>query len=171
MTTDPFSTVPQMSLPKLYLETTIPSYLVARPSTDDRVGAAQHDTKRWWKTRKHSFELCVSAVVLREIGRGEAGMAADRLELVRDLRILRPVEASEELAERLLHDGIVPEVARDDASHIALAAAHGIDYLLTWNCKHINNRFIIRRIEKACSALGFDCPVIATPAELMNLDP
>jgi hypothetical protein len=158
-------------LPKLYLETTIPSYFVARPSTDHRIRAAQIDTKLWWKTRKHSFEMCVSAVVLREMGRGETSMAAERLELVRGLRILRPIDTSEELAQRLLDDGIVPEVARDDASHIALAAAHAVDYLLTWNCKHINNRFIIRRIENACSALGLDCPVIATPTELMNLKP
>ena len=70
---------------------------------------------------------------------------------------------------RLLADGIVPTVAADDVAHIGRAAAHAMDFLLTWNCKHINNRYAFRRIERACAASGLSCPVISTLTELMNL--
>ena len=91
-------------------------------------------------------------------------MAALRLAKIDRLPVLAPTLASEALTERLLLDRIVPAVAADDA-------AHRMDFLLTWNCKHINNRFAFRRIERACTAAGCACPVIATPVELMNLEP
>ena len=157
--------------PRLYLETTIPSYLVARPSRDVQIASDQAATVKWWDLHRDDFTMFVSAVVLREIGEGEAEMAVLRRDKISGLPILEPTEASEELAVRLLESGIVPAKAADDATHIALAAAHAMDFLLTWNCKHINNRFTFRRIEKECLACGLTCPVIATPTELMNLCP
>jgi hypothetical protein len=157
--------------PRLYLETTIPSYLVARPHGDARIATDQAATIQWWDSHRDDFELFISPVVIREVSRGDAEMAALRLAKIDRLPVLAPTPASEALTERLLLDHIVPAVAADDAAHIALAAAHRMDFLLTWNCKHINNRFTFRRIERACAAAGCACPVIATPVELMNLEP
>ena len=157
--------------PRLYLETTIPSYLVARPSRDVRIAADQAATVQWWELHRDDFEMFVSAVVIREVTRGDAEIAALRIARINRLPVLAPTPASESLTERLLLHRIVPAVAADDAAHIALAAAHRLDFLLTWNCKHINNRFAVRRIERVCAAAGFACPVIATPVELMNLEP
>ena len=157
--------------PRLYLETTIPSYLVARPNRDIQIASDQAATHQWWSAHCNDFEMFVSAAVLREISRGDPEMAAVRFEKIKHLAILAPTGESESLAERLLAENIIPAKAADDATHIALAAAHAMDFLLTWNCKHINNRFTIRRIERACAKSGFTCPVIATPTELMNLQP
>jgi hypothetical protein len=154
--------------PRLYLETTIPSYLVARPSQDLRLAADQHATKEWWEKRRHHFDLFVSDLVLREARRGNAQFAAARLETLHDIPALAASPAAEELAERLLRDGVMPTTAADDAAHLGLAAAHSMDFLLTWNCRHINNRALGRRIERACIACGLACPVICTPTELME---
>jgi len=158
-------------LPRLYLETTIPSYLVARRSRDLRLAADQEATEEWWQERRQSFELFISETVLREVRRGDPAFASARLALVRKLPILPPLTAAEDLTERLLKDRIIPITAVDDAVHLGLAAAHRMDFLLTWNCTHINNRYILRRIERTCSAIHLVCPVICTPDELMNLYP
>ena len=97
-------------------------------------------------------------------------MAEDRLAKVQSLPVLTLNEAAESLANLLLGK-VIPAQAIDDAAHIAVAAVNGMDFLLTWNCRHINNRYTIRRIEKCCADAGFACPVIATPAELMSIEP
>jgi len=157
--------------PWLYLETTIPSYLVARPSSDVRLLADQQATKEWWEQRRRDFDLFVSQVVIAEAGRGDVRLAAARLEVLRGIALLDPSPAGEELAQRLLVEGILPPMAADDAAQLGFAAAHGLEYLLTWNCRHSNNRALERRIERACAACGLACPVSATPTELMNPEP
>jgi len=158
-----------VNLPKLYLETTIPSYLTARRSRDLRLAADQETTEEWWDERRADFDLFISEAVLREVSRGEAGMAAARLASLRGLPVLGDTPLANRLTKPLLAAGIIPEKAADDASHVALAAAHGMDFLLTWNCTHINNRAIERQIERACADLGVECPVICTPTELMRM--
>ena len=158
-----------VSLPKLYLETTIPSYLAARRSRDLRLAADQETTEEWWETRRHEYELFTSQVVEVEIGEGEAAMAAARLRLLDNIPRLPAQPEVEELIENLLESGIVPASAAPDAAHIAFAAVHELDFLLTWNCKHINNPHLIRRIERACAERGLACPVICTPEELLPL--
>lgn len=154
--------------PRLYLETTIPSYLVARPSKDLRLAADQQATKEWWEKRRMDFDLFVSQVVIAEVSRGDEEMATARLKKLQGIPILASISEAERLAEQLLEEAIIPPVAADDAIHLGFAAAHNMDYLLTWNCRHINNRALQRRIEHACAACGLSCPVICTPTELMN---
>ena len=154
--------------PRLYLETTIPSYLVARRSRDLRLAADQETTQEWWEQRRHNFDLFVSELVLREARCGDAQFAGARLEKLRDIAILPASPPGEQLAGRLLRDGIIPAIAADDATHLGIAAAHSMDFLLTWNCRHINNRALEHRIERACLACGLTCPVICTPTELME---
>ena len=156
-----------MSLPKLYLETTIPSYQTARRSRDLQRASDQQATEDWWNLHRQHYECFVSAAVLDEVQRGDPAFAAARLAALRGIRILPETVGIVELARRLLSEQIIPMVAAEDAAHIAYAAGHGIEFLLTWNCTHINNPHLLRRIEQACAAVGFRCPVICTPAELV----
>ncbi len=156
-----------MSLPRLYLETTIPSYLTARRSRDLQLAADQQTTEDWWNHHRQHYECFVSPVVADEVSRGDAAFAVARMARLAGLTVLPVNDAAQELTVRLLRDGIIPATAADDAAHLGVAASHAMDFLLTWNCKHINNPHLIRRIEHACAAVGLACPIICTPAELM----
>ena len=158
-----------LAKPNLYLETTIPSYLVSKPSRDLRLAADQEQTVEWWQEHRGRFEIFVSAVVLREVSKGNPEMSQKRVDALSGVPLLSPTGESEELTIRLLEE-VVPANAADDAAHIAIATVHGIDFLLTWNCKHINNRYTTRKIEECCQKMGFTCPVIATPTELMEIE-
>ena len=155
--------------PRLYLETTIPSYLVARRSRDLRLAADQETTQQWWETERHDYELFISQAVVREVSKGDPHFAASRLDHLRNIPLLPRTSDASALITHLLASGIIPAVAEDDAAHIGLAAAHGMEFLLTWNCRHINNHHLRARIERACSIFGLAAPDICTPAELMKL--
>ena len=124
-----------MSLPRVYLETTIPSYLTAWPSGNAVIAGHQETTKEWWATCRERFELHVSQFVLDEAGAGDPEAARLRLEVLRGLPELPATETALTLATALLAEGAVPEKARTDAAHIAVAAVHGMDFLVTWNCQ------------------------------------
>jgi hypothetical protein len=155
--------------PRLYLETTIPSYLVARRSRDLRLAADQATTEEWWEKRRHDFDLFVSELVLVEVRRGNVEMAAARIKKLQGISIVGGSPVADELAAQLLAEETLPSNASVDAEHLGLAAVHDMDYLVTWNCTHINNPFLRHRIEKACGSCGLVCPVICTPRELLNL--
>ena len=154
--------------PSVYLETSIVSYLAAAPSRDLVVAAHQEQTHEWWRDRRPSFEVFVSELVVREAGRGDPSAAERRLEIIRGIPALRLSEESLELGQRLAETQAVLFAARADALHIAVAAVHGIDYLLTWNCRHIANAESRGRIGRACERFGFLAPVLCTPEELMG---
>jgi hypothetical protein len=152
----------------LYLESTIPSYLVAAPSRDLLIAAHQQVTAEWWATRRIEFDLYISQFVLDEIGRGDAQVAKRRLNVVKGIPLLDIRDDVLDLAAGLLALRIIPRKAGTDAVHIALAAVHGVDFLLTWNCRHIANAAIVRDIEAVCRMRSLPCPVICTPEELMG---
>jgi predicted nucleic acid-binding protein len=154
--------------PRLYLETTIPSYLVARESRDVWLLADQQATHEWWNLQRHEYDLFISEAVLLEVSRGDAVFAAARLATLREIPVLRDDPLAAKLTRRLLDEAIIPSKAADDATHLGLAAAHGLDYLLTWNCRHIKYPALRRRIEQACAAVGLECPVICSPVELLK---
>jgi hypothetical protein len=153
--------------PKVYLETTIPSLLVARPSPLLRVANVQQVTREWWDARRGKFQLFVSELVLQEAARGDSTFAAERLAVIAQCRILEASAAAQSLTLRLLDSGLIPGKAAADTAHIAIAAAHGLDFLLTWNCRHIANAMTGDRVRALCSRHGFPAPVICTPYELM----
>jgi hypothetical protein len=153
--------------PAVYIETTIPSLLTAWPNRDLVIAGQQQATREWWETRRQAFELFVSADVLDEARRGDSEAAGQRLAALNECRILSATEAAQSLTKRILATGLIPPRAATDAAHIGLAAAHGMDFLLTWNCRHIHNAFIERRLAGVCEAMGFSLPVICTPLELM----
>ena len=154
--------------PRLYLETTIPSYLVARRSRDLRLAADQETTQEWWDTQRQKYELFASQFVRAEAEHGDPKAAAERLALLEGIAILPELESADQLAAEIIAAGLIPPHAAVDASHIAIATAHGMDYLLTWNCRHIHNVTIIRQIERLCGKLGYDCPIICTPDDLLE---
>jgi predicted nucleic acid-binding protein len=151
-----------------YIETTIPSYYVARPSNSLLQAARQANTRTWWDSGCSGFELFTSQETLDETGRGEPAMAEDRLALIRDLPILEVSESTARLTRTLLSKGLIPTKAASDAIHIAVASAHGMDYLVTWNFKHIANPYIRERLRQMVLACGLMLPVICTPEELLN---
>ena len=153
--------------PKLYLETTIPSFLTARPSRDVVIAGQQQATRDWWSDRRQRYELYVSALVLDEASQGDAAMAAARLEALKSFQVLTYSTEAEELTRALLASRLIPAKAAADAAHIAVASAHGMDFLLTWNCRHIANAAIVEKLRAVCIREGYAAPVICTPHELM----
>lgn len=151
--------------PKTYIETSIVSYLTAWPSRDLVRAAHQQVTRDWWATRG-SFDLYTSQFALDEAAAGDEGAAASRLAALEDAVLLEVTEDAILLAENLVAGGALPPKARVDALHVAMAAVHGMDYMLTWNCKHIANASLRGRIEDLCRAAGFEPPIICTPLEL-----
>jgi hypothetical protein len=156
--------------PRVYVETTVPSYLTAWPSRDLVVAAHQQLTKEWWRTRRGEFDLFISQFVLDEAAAGDADAARERLEAVGSLPLLDVTESVSELAAVILQEGVIPRKAARDAAHIAVSAVHGIEFLMTWNCAHIANAMIVKKIQAICAAEGFTCPVLCTPEELMGID-
>ena len=152
----------------MYIETTIPSYLTARPSSNLIIAGEQAITREWWESRKGMYRSFISEAVVEEAGRGDAEAARKRLKAISDLEELSIDEPVLSLTREILGTGLIPGKASADALHIAVAARHGIDYLVTWNCKHIANAEIIRRISYVISEYGYYVPIICTPRELFG---
>ena len=155
---------------RIYIESTIPSYVVARPARDLLQAARQQITKDWWDLKRHGHELFISQVVLDEIGFGEPSMARLRLELLQATPLLQMTDETRELARKVLFSGLLPTTADRDATHIALASAYEMDILLSSNCRHIANATIQKRLRGLAKSAGFELPVICTPDELMEND-
>ncbi len=151
--------------PSVYSETSIVSYLSARPSRDVVIAAHQHVTRRWWRGRG-SYSLFVSQIVLDEAAVGDPTARSRRLRTLRGVPVLALTDEGTQLAGELVRRGALPKKATVDAFHIGVAAAHEVDYLLTWNCKHIANATMRGTIETICRSAGLTPPTICTPEEL-----
>jgi hypothetical protein len=154
--------------PKLYLETTVPSYLTAWPSRDLVRAAHQRLTKEWWETRREKFDIYVSQFVLDEVSLDDPVAAEERLKVLEGIALLEPSPSVSELATALIQRLVLPSKAAADAAHIAVSAVHNMDFLLTWNCTHIANAELRAGIRQICLDHGLQCPVICTPEELMG---
>jgi predicted nucleic acid-binding protein len=152
--------------PRVYLETSILSYLTALPSRDLVRAAHQQITLEWWEQRER-FSLFVSEAVLAEARRGDPAAASRRMTAAEGIEILSASEEAQSLASALLKAAAMPRKAAIDAVHVALATVHGVDFLLTWNCTHIANAVTRPLIEVVCRDNGFQPPVICTPEELV----
>lgn len=155
--------------PRLYLETTIPSYLVANRSRDLRLAADQETTQEWWEQRRNDYELFISEFVRVEVERGDSRFATKRLASLEGIPLLPELQSATDLATQIIAAKLIPIQAALDAAHVAIAAVHEMDYLLTWNCKHIHNVATIRQIEQLCERLGYTCPIICTPNDLTDI--
>ena len=153
--------------PKVYLETTIPSLLTAWPNRDVVVLGQQQATRDWWNQHRHKYELFISDLVAVESRRGDPVAAGERDAVLATCSLLNIPEGAQSLAERILSTKLMPPNATADALHVAIATVHAMDFLLTWNCRHIANATVVERVRDVCKQAGYQPPVICTPFELM----
>ncbi len=155
-----------MLKPRVYVETSIPSYLTSKPSRDLVVAAQQQITHQWWQTAFENFDLYISEIVIGEIQAGNPKVARRRLKIVDHLAILK--SDAETLRLTKFYDGELGLTgrARADLPHFAFAVAYQMDFLATWNCSHIANAIVIRRLHRINKAAGLHVPIILTPSEL-----
>jgi len=153
---------------RIYIETTIPSYLTARPSRDIVQAARQQLTREWWDVERRNYDLCISQIVLDEAAAGDAEAAQRRMAVIDTLPLLDLTLEVDGLAEKIMQSGLLPASASRDAVHIAVTAVHQVHFLLTWNCRHIANAAIFRDLQHIILNAGYDVPVICTPEELLG---
>ncbi|MCA9324699.1 type II toxin-antitoxin system VapC family toxin [Candidatus Saccharibacteria bacterium] len=152
----------------VYLETSFISYLTNRPSHDLITAGHQALTQDWWDNQRPHFTLYVSELVVTEAKRGHEEAAAKRLSALENIELLKITDEISAFAKALITGHAIPEVAVADAVHVSTAAINGIDYLLTWNCKHIANAQRYEAIREICREQGYRSPVICTPEELIG---
>ena len=155
----------------VYLETTIISYLVARPSRDLVVAAHQSVTQEWWEKERPKHRCVVSEEVVLEAGRGDPAMAKRRLQVIMGLEVLDVSLEMRSMAMELVRSGVFPKSMLSDAVHISVAMRRQLDYLLTWNCRHMANMAVVARLERIAQGLGGKLPMIGTPLELTGGNP
>lgn len=154
--------------PKLYIETSTISYLVARSSRDLIIAANQQVTHEWWDARRSEFDLYVSQIVIDEASEGDQEAAQQRLDKLKDIPLLELKIEALHLADKFIQQQALPAKASQDALHISVATIYGMDYLLTWNCKYIANAVIVKKISRIAAQQGYELPTICTPYELMG---
>jgi hypothetical protein len=154
----------------VYLETSVISYLTARLSGNLVIAAHQQLTQTWWDNERKKYALHVSQLVIQEAAVGDAEAASKRLKVLDNIPLLELTPEALALAKNFMENKLFPEKAKEDALHIAVATVERIDYLLTWNCRHIANAAIRNLIERRCRDLGYEPPIICTPEELMGDD-
>jgi hypothetical protein len=160
-----------MLMPRIYVETSVISYLTARPSRDLIVAARQEATREWWESRNEQFAAFSSQLVLKEVAAGDPEAAMRRLAICQPLPLL-PIDAKcEALAERLVSTGTVPPTEQEDALHIALATLSQVDFIASWNFAHLVGPVAKFRLQLAIQQLGYPPPILATPEELLETLP
>lgn len=154
---------------RVYIETSVVSYLTARHSNDITATSNKNITLDWWENQRPKFELVVSEFVLTEAALGHPEVAARRMAALEGILELQTIPDVLNLGLELIRRNALPVKAEIDAYHVASAAVNGIEYLLTWNCTHIANATTRPKIEATCRALGYEPPIICTPQELTEL--
>lgn len=154
----------------IYLETTIIGHIAGRIRNDTFVAARQLVTRDWWREHASNYSIFISQLVLDECSEGDPTVASERLDIVKDLALVDACEEVDALADALIAGKAIPASEPRDAFHIAISAVNGVNYLLTWNFKHIANAMLRGRIEQICREAGFEPPIICTPEELMGID-
>ena len=151
---------------RVYIETTVISYLTARRSKNPVQEGRRQVTLRWWGVRRKEFSLVISPLVIDEARQGDSEAASARLAALEGVPSLGLEESARNLAQALISPGAIPTKAADDALHIALCAVHAVPYLLKWNFRHIVNSTIRHRLNYICATHGYNLPVICSPQEL-----
>lgn len=152
----------------IYIETSIISYLVARPSNNLISAARQKITFDWWNREKGKYKIYISELVIAECSRGDKNAVRTRLNFVQNIPFLKINKGCIELAELFFNKAFLPEKARDDALHVAIATYYKMDFLLTWNCRHLANAHFIRKLQTISFEEGLVIPTICTPQEITN---
>ena len=155
--------------PRVYIETSVVSYVVSRPALDVITAGHQATTLQWWEQHRSRFELVISQFVVDEASQGDPAAAEKRHAVLGGIPVVPVVQPQiVVLAQALLKAGALPQKAKLDALHIAVCAVTGVDILLTWNFKPIANGATMRQIERVCEENGFECPQLLTPLQLLG---
>ena len=154
--------------PKVYIETTIISYLAARPSRDLIVAAHQQLTHQWWDTSRASYDLWTSQEVIGECAKGDPAAAQQRLEVLAKIALAEIGASALDLAREFVESGAIPQEAAEDALHLGIAVTNGMEYLLTWNCRHLANARMRSQIDEVCERMGYKPIIICNPEELLE---
>lgn len=155
----------------VYVETTIPSYLAARPSSQEPMASHQRLTQNWWSHDRHRFLLYSSIFVRQEASGGDTNAAQRRLQFLHGLTELEIPDALDGLESELIRLFQLPPRAATDASHLGMAILHRIDYLLTWNCTHLANATLQKDLHQYCQYHGLHYPIVCTPETLTATPP
>jgi len=150
----------------IYIETTVIGNVAGRIHSNPDVASRQRTTRTWWNTARAQFELAISQLVIDECTDGDPAAAQERLDVLGDLTVLSITDDARALARVLNAEGAVPPSEPRDALHIAVAAVQRVQYLVTWNFKHIANATMRSKIEQTCRNAGFDPPIICSPPEI-----
>jgi hypothetical protein len=153
---------------KVYVETSIFSYLTSKPSRNILAAACQSLTVEWWEKRSKDFELFISELVLVEASRGDSLAAAKRVAALNGIPHLQVTDEVVSLAGTLITPDLLPQKATADALHLSLATIHKMDFLLTWNCRHLDNAEIKSKVRRLLTTQGYSLPEICTPQELIG---
>jgi PIN domain len=157
-----------MSNPSVYLETTVIGHIAARQQADIIVAARQLSSRSWWDMRE-KYRLVVSQIVIDECSAGDSNAAIERLQLIEGIQVIAISPEARNLADQLMYRHGIPETEPRDALHISIAAVNGIQYLLTWNFRHIANAETRVTIEQICRDCGYTPPSICSPDELLGI--
>jgi hypothetical protein len=157
-----------MPKPSAYIETTVIGHLTGRIRDDSIIAGRQKETRFWWPIAAKEYELFVSAVVVDECSAGDAEAAKERMEVINSRSFLAISPITDQLAASLIAKPAVPVTEPRDALHIAISTVNGIEYLVSWNFKHIVNPRTRAAIERACEDAGYSSPTICTPDELLE---
>ena len=152
----------------VYVETTIPSYLAAKASRDLIIAAHQKITQDWWQTVHNRFDLYVSEAVLAEVRAGDPEAVSRRLRLIENLPVLAVNEDVRSLTGHYRKTLGLSGKAQADIPHFAFAVSHNMDYLVTWNCSHIANGEMIKRLMAVNAVIKRPTPLIVTPEEILE---
>jgi predicted nucleic acid-binding protein len=153
---------------KVYIETSVISFLTGRTSNNLIAAAWQNITIEWWEKRKSHFDIFISELVYEEATRGDSLAVLKRIEAMKGIPYLQITEEAVNLAKTIIKPGPLPKKASNDALHLAIAAVHKIDYLMTWNCRHLDNAELKPKIRNLLLLNDFNVPEICTPQELLG---
>ena len=154
--------------PIVYIETSVISYLTARPSRDVVITAHQQLTSEWW-SKRDEYNLYISELVIGEASLGDEDAAQKRIDALHEIPfLLKASNDVEQLARQFVKQKAIPKKAEADAIHVAYATVFELDYLLTWNCKHIANAHLRKAIMATAKLKGYEIPIICTPEELLG---
>ena len=154
---------------KIYIETSVISYAVATLSESIRIAGHQLATLEFWN-KLSDYQSFVSDTVVEEASCGDTIRASRRLEIIGTFEVLEINQHVQMVAKKLISEQAIPTKCPEDALHIACAAVNGIDFILTWNFKHINNPFMIKKISEVITKSGYVMPVICSPEEFLEAE-
>jgi len=155
---------------RIYVETTVISYLTARPSRDIVIAGHQQITHDWWHICREQFDIVASQLVMEEASAGDQRAAQERLRILDTIVLLEITEDALILAQELINAEALPRQSAEDALHIAIAVTNGVEYLVTWNYRHLANATKRAKIEAVCRSVGYEPAIICTPEELLEVE-